>query len=188
MSSARPGPIVRQFQSLVGSLLWVERCTHPDIAFALHKVTRLAHASRLVDWKMTKRVALYLNRSAMAQGRNDPRRQLGCGDAPVSVYRSRFCLRQDGPDFNDGRHRDAERDGHQLGCAVSRRRLRVDDGGVVSRSECVRARVARPERDVARNGRGARAPDVVADGQPSGHRADRWRGIVAGGETRGCAP
>ncbi|GMF60847.1 unnamed protein product [Phytophthora fragariaefolia] len=29
---------VRQFQSLVGSFMWVARCTRPDIAFAVHKV------------------------------------------------------------------------------------------------------------------------------------------------------
>uniref|UniRef100_A0AAV1USB9 Reverse transcriptase Ty1/copia-type domain-containing protein n=1 Tax=Peronospora matthiolae TaxID=2874970 RepID=A0AAV1USB9_9STRA len=42
--SAQLGPTGRQFQSLVGSLLWVARCTRPDIAFAVHKVTRRAHA------------------------------------------------------------------------------------------------------------------------------------------------
>ncbi|OWZ24742.1 Yokozuna [Phytophthora megakarya] len=33
------------FQSLVGSLLWLVRCARPDIAFAVHRVTRHAHAS-----------------------------------------------------------------------------------------------------------------------------------------------
>jgi hypothetical protein len=39
-------PTVRSFQSLVGSLLWIARCTRPDIAFAVHRATRRAHAPR----------------------------------------------------------------------------------------------------------------------------------------------
>ncbi|CAH0478402.1 unnamed protein product [Peronospora belbahrii] len=39
-SNKRSGPTIREFQSLVGSLLWVARCTKPDIAFAVHKATR----------------------------------------------------------------------------------------------------------------------------------------------------
>ena len=35
-SNKRDGPTIRQFQSLVGSLLWIARCTRPDIAFAVH--------------------------------------------------------------------------------------------------------------------------------------------------------
>ncbi|KAG2927782.1 hypothetical protein PC110_g1843 [Phytophthora cactorum] len=38
-------PTVQTFQSLVGSLLWVARCTRPDIAFAVYRVTRHSHAS-----------------------------------------------------------------------------------------------------------------------------------------------
>ena len=38
-TSTGSGPTVRDFQSLVGSLLWITRCTRPDIAFAVHKVT-----------------------------------------------------------------------------------------------------------------------------------------------------
>ncbi|CAH0476062.1 unnamed protein product [Peronospora belbahrii] len=33
-SNKRSGPTIREFQSLVGSLLWVARCKKPDIAFA----------------------------------------------------------------------------------------------------------------------------------------------------------
>uniref|UniRef100_A0AAV1TI68 Uncharacterized protein n=1 Tax=Peronospora matthiolae TaxID=2874970 RepID=A0AAV1TI68_9STRA len=62
--SAKLGPTVRQFQSLVGSLLWVARCTRPDIAFAVHKVTRRAHAPRLADWKLAKRISRYLKGTA----------------------------------------------------------------------------------------------------------------------------
>lgn len=39
-----PGkPSIRAFQSLVGSLLWISRCTRPDISFAVHKATRRTH-------------------------------------------------------------------------------------------------------------------------------------------------
>ena len=33
-------PTVKSFQSLIGSLLWIARCTRPDVVFAVHKVTR----------------------------------------------------------------------------------------------------------------------------------------------------
>ncbi|CAH0476064.1 unnamed protein product [Peronospora belbahrii] len=33
-SNKRSGPTIREFQLLVGSLLWVARCKKPDIAFA----------------------------------------------------------------------------------------------------------------------------------------------------------
>ena len=33
-------PTIREFQSLVGSLLRIARCTRPDSSFAVHKATR----------------------------------------------------------------------------------------------------------------------------------------------------
>ncbi|OWY96906.1 putative mitochondrial protein [Phytophthora megakarya] len=51
---------VTTFQSLVGSLLWIARCTRPDIAFAVHKATRRTHAPTVADWKLAKRVLRYL--------------------------------------------------------------------------------------------------------------------------------
>ena len=54
------GATINAFQSLVGSLLWVARCSRPDIAFAVHKATRQTHAPRVLDWKLAKHVALYL--------------------------------------------------------------------------------------------------------------------------------
>ena len=45
----RAGPTIREFRSLVGSFLWVARCTRPDIAFAVHKATRQMQSSRLHD-------------------------------------------------------------------------------------------------------------------------------------------
>ncbi|CAI5725092.1 unnamed protein product [Peronospora effusa] len=54
------GPSIRSFQSLVGSLLWVARCTRSDIAFAVHKATRQTHQPRVHDFKLAKRIARYL--------------------------------------------------------------------------------------------------------------------------------
>uniref|UniRef100_A0AAV1VGV3 LAGLIDADG endonuclease n=1 Tax=Peronospora matthiolae TaxID=2874970 RepID=A0AAV1VGV3_9STRA len=53
-------PTVKEFQSLVGSLLWVARCTLPDIVFAVHKATRQTHQPLLHDQKLAERVARYL--------------------------------------------------------------------------------------------------------------------------------
>ncbi|OWZ14944.1 hypothetical protein PHMEG_00011504 [Phytophthora megakarya] len=53
-------PTVQTFQSLVGSLLWIARCTRPDIAFAAHRVTRRTHAPRVNDWRLAKKIARYL--------------------------------------------------------------------------------------------------------------------------------
>ena len=53
-------PTVRSFQSLVGSLLWIARCTRPDIAFAVHRATRKTHAPTYQDFKMAKRILRYL--------------------------------------------------------------------------------------------------------------------------------
>ena len=58
------GATINGFQSLVGSLLWVARCSRPAIAIAVHKATRQAHAPRVLDWKLAKRVARYLKGSA----------------------------------------------------------------------------------------------------------------------------
>uniref|UniRef100_A0AAV1TVF5 Reverse transcriptase Ty1/copia-type domain-containing protein n=1 Tax=Peronospora matthiolae TaxID=2874970 RepID=A0AAV1TVF5_9STRA len=63
-TSAGGGATNNAFQSLVGSLLWVARCSRPDIAFAVHKATRQTHAPRLLDWKLAKRVARYLKGTA----------------------------------------------------------------------------------------------------------------------------
>ena len=63
-TSTSSGPTVRDFQSLVGSFLWITRCTRPDIAFAVHKVTRQTHAPRMFDEKLAKRIARYLKGTA----------------------------------------------------------------------------------------------------------------------------
>ncbi|CAI5704014.1 unnamed protein product [Peronospora effusa] len=51
-----PGrPTIKSLQSLVGSLLWVSRCTRPDIAIAVHKATRYTHEPREQYWKLVKK-------------------------------------------------------------------------------------------------------------------------------------
>jgi hypothetical protein len=41
-----------RFQTLAGSLLWISRCTRPDIGFAVHHMTRRTHALRLCNLKL----------------------------------------------------------------------------------------------------------------------------------------
>ena len=53
-------PTVQTFQSLVGSLLWIDRCTRPDIAFAVHRVTQLLHAPSEGESRLAKNIAKYL--------------------------------------------------------------------------------------------------------------------------------
>ena len=52
---------MKKFQSIVGSLLWVSRCTRPDIAFATHKASRRTHRPAMGDWKLDKKFAMYLS-------------------------------------------------------------------------------------------------------------------------------
>ena len=52
---------IKEFHSLDSIILWLTRCTSPDIAFAVHKVSRSYHATTLGDWKLTKRVARYVS-------------------------------------------------------------------------------------------------------------------------------
>jgi hypothetical protein len=60
MSESSGTVTVSDFQSLVGSLLWLARCTRPDIAFAVHKATRRTHSPTMDDWKLAKRILRYL--------------------------------------------------------------------------------------------------------------------------------
>jgi hypothetical protein len=64
-------PTIRNFQSLVGSLLWIARCTRPDISFAVHKATRHTHQPRTTDWKLAKRIARYLKATKTLKLRMD---------------------------------------------------------------------------------------------------------------------
>ncbi|CAI5714960.1 unnamed protein product [Peronospora effusa] len=54
---------LKSFQSMVGSLLWIARCTRPDICFAVHKTTRQTHKPTVKDWKTAERIMRYLKMS-----------------------------------------------------------------------------------------------------------------------------
>jgi hypothetical protein len=51
---------VKQFRTLASGLLWLARCTRPDIAFAVHQITRRTHAPRASDMRLGKRILRYL--------------------------------------------------------------------------------------------------------------------------------
>ncbi|DAZ97845.1 TPA: hypothetical protein N0F65_002515, partial [Lagenidium giganteum] len=53
-------PSRQDFPSLMGSLLWLARCTRPDISFAVHRASRRTHAPTHGDWRMAKRILHYL--------------------------------------------------------------------------------------------------------------------------------
>ena len=55
--------MAKRFRSLAGALLWIARCSRPDIGFAVHRMTRRTHAPRVQDWKLGKRVLRYLSGS-----------------------------------------------------------------------------------------------------------------------------
>jgi hypothetical protein len=48
------------FRTMAGASLWTARCTRPDVAFAVHQMTRRTHAPRMCDIKMGKRFLRYL--------------------------------------------------------------------------------------------------------------------------------
>ena len=49
-------PTIKDFHSLVGSLLWLSRCTRRGISFAVHRATRRSHAPTMQDYKLAKRL------------------------------------------------------------------------------------------------------------------------------------
>ena len=51
---------VTNYQRMVGSILWIYRCTRPDIGFAVHRLTRKSSAPTLSDWNLGKRTIKYL--------------------------------------------------------------------------------------------------------------------------------
>lgn len=44
----------------MGRLLWIARCTRPDISFAVHKATRRTHQLSVSGWQLASRIARYL--------------------------------------------------------------------------------------------------------------------------------
>uniref|UniRef100_A0AAV1VGI3 Reverse transcriptase Ty1/copia-type domain-containing protein n=1 Tax=Peronospora matthiolae TaxID=2874970 RepID=A0AAV1VGI3_9STRA len=52
-------PTVQTFQSLVGSLLWIARCTRLDIVFPIHRATQRSHAPTEGDWRLAKKISKY---------------------------------------------------------------------------------------------------------------------------------
>ncbi len=49
------------FKSAVGSLMYLARCTRPDIAYAVGKVARNSENPTLDDWKKVINIMKYLN-------------------------------------------------------------------------------------------------------------------------------
>ncbi len=49
------------FRILADALLWIARCSRPDIGFAVHHMTRKTHAPRVCDFKSRKRILRYLS-------------------------------------------------------------------------------------------------------------------------------
>ena len=53
-------PTIKKFQCLSGILLWIARCTRPDISFDVHKLMRRTHAPTTADWALGVREVKYL--------------------------------------------------------------------------------------------------------------------------------
>nr|CCA23041.1 pol polyprotein putative [Albugo laibachii Nc14] len=65
LTSTNGNATVEDFQSLLGRLLWIARCTRPDICFAVHRVTRQTHKPTMDYLKMAKRISRYLKGTKM---------------------------------------------------------------------------------------------------------------------------
>lgn len=46
---------IKNFQFLVGSLLWLSRYSRPDISYAVHRVSRRTHSPTIGDWKLAQK-------------------------------------------------------------------------------------------------------------------------------------
>jgi hypothetical protein len=62
-----PPADTKSFRTLAGGLLWLARCTRPDIAYAVHQLTRRTHAPRTSDQALGKRILRYLAGTASAK-------------------------------------------------------------------------------------------------------------------------
>jgi hypothetical protein len=81
----------KQFRTLAGGLVWLARCTRPDIAFAVHQLTRHTHAPRLADLHLGKRVLRYLiGTAAMKLHVTSLKRCL----SPQCFHRRRLCRKE----------------------------------------------------------------------------------------------
>ena len=60
-TSKSGGATLREYQSLVGSLLWIMRCSRPDIAFAVQVLTQQMKGPRVCDWELARKVVQYLH-------------------------------------------------------------------------------------------------------------------------------
>ena len=49
------------YKSAIGSLIYLARCTRPDISFAVSKASRCVEHPTFSDWKMIKNILKYLN-------------------------------------------------------------------------------------------------------------------------------
>ena len=58
--SGNAKPTVGMLQSLVGSLLWICRCSRPDVSFAIFRATTKAHAPTMGDWTAVLKLLRYL--------------------------------------------------------------------------------------------------------------------------------
>ena len=56
---------VKNFQSLMGRLLWMVRCTRPDVCFAVQRLTRQTHNPTMDGWEMAERISKYLKETKM---------------------------------------------------------------------------------------------------------------------------
>ena len=48
------------YASIVGSLMYAQVCTRPDISYAIGMLSRYQSNPRLDNWKATKKVVIYL--------------------------------------------------------------------------------------------------------------------------------
>ena len=90
-TKVKGAPTIKTFQSLVGSLLWIARCTRPDIAFAVHKATRQNHPPRLHDMKLVKRIARFLKGTRDYKLRVEPAKAPRRQDPAQRVLGRRLC-------------------------------------------------------------------------------------------------
>jgi Reverse transcriptase (RNA-dependent DNA polymerase)/gag-polypeptide of LTR copia-type/GAG-pre-integrase domain len=60
---SKPPDTSHEFQELIGSLLFLSRCTRPDIAYAVHYLSRFFTGYGKVHWETAKKILQYLQGS-----------------------------------------------------------------------------------------------------------------------------